>query len=144
MFKNALNANRAKYNIRRKQKNYILLKIPQGPWQEISINIIGPLPKSNGKDAIVVIVDRFTKIIRLKVTITNISLEEIAKIYQDEIWKLHGVPKAILSDREPQFTSRFMKDLTKTLGTRRMLLIAYHPQTDRQTERINQEIGTFL
>ena len=58
-----------------------LLKILQGPWQEISINVIGPLSKSNGKDAIVVIVDRFTKMIRLKVTTTNISLESIAKIY---------------------------------------------------------------
>ena len=128
MFKNALNANRTKYNIRRKQKNYILLKIPQGPWQEISINIIGPLPKSNGKDAIVVIVDRFTKIIRLKVTITNISLEEIAKIYQDEIWKLYGVPKKILSDRGPQFASRFMEEFTKALGTTKQLSMAYHPQ----------------
>ena len=120
------------------------LKIPEGSWKEISIDIIRPLPKSNGKNAIIVIMDQFTKMIHLKATTTNVSCDEIAKIYQDEIWKLHGVPKAILSDREPQFTSRFMKDLTKTLGTRRMLLIAYHPQTDRQTERINQEIGTFL
>jgi len=75
------------------------LEIPKGPWQEISINIIGPLPKSNGMDAIVVIVDQFTKMIRLKATTTNISLEGIAKIYRDEIWKLHGVPRRILSDR---------------------------------------------
>jgi len=61
------------------------LEIPQGPWQEISINIIGPLPKLNGKDAIVVIVDRFTKMVRLKATMTNISSEEITKVYQDEI-----------------------------------------------------------
>jgi len=61
------------------------LEILEGPWQEISIDIIGPLPKSNGMDAIVVIVDRFTKIIRLKATTINISLEGIAKIYRDEI-----------------------------------------------------------
>ena len=61
------------------------LEIPQGPWQEISIDIIGLLPKSNRKDTIMVIVDRFTKIIRLKVTMTNISSEEITKIYPDEI-----------------------------------------------------------
>jgi len=120
------------------------LKIPQGPWQEISINIIGSLPKSNGKDAIVVIVDRFTKIIRLKVTITNISSEEIAKIYWDEIWKLYGVPKKILSDRGPQFASRFMEEFTKALGTTKQLSMAYHPQTDRQMEKINQEVGIFL
>ena len=61
------------------------LEIPKGPWQEISINIIGPLPKSNGMDAIVIIVDRFTKMIRLKTTTTNISSEGIAKIYRDKI-----------------------------------------------------------
>jgi len=75
------------------------LDIPGEPWQEISINIIGPLPKSNGMDAIVVIVDRFTKMIRLKATTTNISSEGIAEIYKNEIWKLHGIPRRILSDR---------------------------------------------
>jgi len=69
------------------------LEIPQGPWQEISIDIIRLLPKSNGMDAIVVIVDRFMKIICLKATTTNILLEGIVKIYQDDIWKLHGIPR---------------------------------------------------
>jgi len=95
-------------------------------------------------DAIVVIVDRFTKIIRLKATMTNISSEGIAKIYKNDIWKLHGVPKKILSDREPQFTLKFMEEFTKVLETKRQLSTAYHPQTDGQTERINQEIGMFL
>ena len=120
------------------------LEIPQGPWQEISIDIIGPLPKSNGMDTIVVIVNQFTKMIRLKATTTNVSLERIAKIYRDDIWKLHGIPRKILSDRGLQFTSKFMEEFTKALGTKRQLSIAYHPQTDGQTERINQEIGTFL
>jgi len=60
--------------------------------------MIGPLLSSNRMNAILVIVDRFMKMIRLKATMTNISLEEIAKIYRDEIWKLHGVPRTILSD----------------------------------------------
>ena len=77
------------------------LKIPKGPWQEISIDIIRPLPKSDGKDAIVVIVDQFTKMIQLKATMTSVSSEEIAKIYQDKIWKLHGIPQIVLSDRGP-------------------------------------------
>ena len=120
------------------------MEIPEGPWQDISIDMIGPLPSSNGMDAIVVIVDRFTKMIRLKATITNILLEGIAKVYRDEIWKIHGVSKTILSDRGPQFASKFMEDFTKVLGTKRKLSTAYHPQTDGQTERINQEIGMFL
>jgi len=82
--------------------------------------------------------------IQLKTTITNISLKGIAKIYRDEIWKLHEIPKKILSNRGLQFASRFMEELTKVLGTKRTLLMAYYPQSDRQTKRINQEIGTFL
>ena len=120
------------------------MKIPQELWQEISIDIIGPLPKSNGMDAIVVIVNRFTKIVQLKATTMNVSLEEIARIYRDDIWKLHGIPRKILSDRRPQFVLKFMEEFTKALGTKRQLSMAYHPQTDGQIERINQEIGTFL
>jgi len=78
-------------------------------------------------DAIVVIVDRFTKMIQLKATTTNIFSKEIANIYRDEIWKIHGVPRKILGDRKPQFISRFMKELTKALGMKRMLSTAYHP-----------------
>ena len=120
------------------------LEIPKGPWQEISIDIIGSLPKSNRMDAIVVIVDQFTKMIQLKAITTNISSEGIAKIYRNNIWKLHGVLRKILSDRGLQFASKFMEEFTKALGTKRQLSIAYHPQIDGQMERINQEIGIFL
>ena len=64
----------------------------------------------------------------------NASSEEIAKIYHDEIWKLHGVPRTIFSDRRPQFASKFIEDLTKALGTKQMLSTAYYLQMDRQTE----------
>ena len=106
--------------------------------------MIGQLPSSNGMDTILVIMNQFTKMIRLKATMINISLEGIAKIYRDEIWKLHRVPRTILSNQGPQFTSKFMEEFTKVLGTKRKLSMAYHPQTDGQMERINQEIGTFL
>ena len=146
MFKDVSNANKIKYNTWKRLENYILFpsKTPEGPWKEISINIIGPLPKSNENNMIIVIVDWFTKMIQLKVTIINVSLKEIAKIYWDEIWKLHGIPRAIYSDRGPQFISRFIEDLMKALGTKWMLLTVYHSQTDGQIEQINQKIGTFL
>ena len=75
---------------------------------------------------------------------TNISSEGIAKIYQNEIWKLHRIPRKILSDKRPQFVLKFIEEFTKALGTIRQLSMAYHPQTDGQTERINQEVGIFL
>ena len=120
------------------------MEISQGLWQQISIDIIGPLLKSNGMDTIVVIINQFTKMIHLKITMMNISSKGIAKIYQDDIWKIHGISRKVLSDRGPQFASKFIEELTKVLETKRQLLMAYYPQTDSQTERINQEIGTFL
>ena len=69
--------------------------------------------------------------------ITNISSKGIAKIYIDEIWKMHRIPRKILSDRGPQFISRFMAELMKTLGTKNMHSTVYYPQLDRQMERIN-------
>jgi len=75
--------------------------------------------------------------IRLKATTTNISSEGIAKIYRDEIWKLHRVSRKILSDRGLQFASKFMEEFTKVLGTKKQLSMAYHPQTDGQTGRMN-------
>ena len=95
-------------------------------------------------DTIVVIIDWFTKMIRLKAITTNILSEGIVKIYKDDIWKLHGVPRKILSDWEPQFTSKFIEEFMKVLGTKQQLLMAYHLQKDGQMERINQEIGIFL
>ena len=74
----------------------------------------------------------------------NILSEEIVKIYRNDIWKLYGVSKKILNDRRPQFALKFMKEFTKVLGTKRQLSTVYHPQTNGQMERINQEIGTFL
>ena len=78
-------------------------------------------------DIIVVIIDQFTKMIRLKATTTNISSEGIAKIFRDEIWKLHGIPRKILSNRGPQFALKFMEEFTKALETTRQLSTAYHP-----------------
>ena len=65
-----------------------------------------------------VIVDQFTKMIRLKATITVISLEDVVKIYRDKIWKLYRVPQKVLNNRGSQFSSKFMEDLNKTLGTK--------------------------
>jgi len=65
--------------------------------------------------------------IRLKITTTNVSSKEITKIYWDKIWKLHGVPRKILSDKGPQFALKFMEEFMKTLGTTRQLPTVYHP-----------------
>jgi len=82
--------------------------------------------------------------IKLIATTTSISSSEVARIYRDDIWKIHGIPKRIISDRGPQFVLTFMKELCKVLGIKRAMSTAYYLQTDGQTERINQEAKVFL
>ena len=68
----------------------------------------------------------------------------LAKLFRDHIWKLHGLPESIISDRGVQFAAGMMKELNNLLGIQMKLSTAYHPQTDRQTERINQELEQYL
>ena len=91
-----------------------------------------------------VIVDQFTKMIRLKVTTTTVSSEKIAKIYRDNIWKIHRILKKILNNRRLQFTLQFIKDLNKILRIKQTLSTVYHPQNNSQMKRINQEVKVFL
>jgi len=77
-------------------------------------------------------------------TMTSIFLSEVVRIYWDNIWKIHGIPKKIISDRGPQFASMFIEELCKALGIKRTMSMAYYPQTDSQMERINQEVEVFL
>jgi len=83
-------------------------------------------------------------LVRLNATTIAVSSEDITKIYRNKIWKIHEVPQNVLSNRGPQFASKFIEDLEKALGTKQTLSIAYHPQTDGQTERINQNVEVFL
>jgi transposase InsO family protein len=119
-------------------------EIPTEPWEHISIDIIGPLPMSNGYDAILVIVDRFSKMIILQAINTTLNAVQTAEIYRDHVWSKHGLPKKIISDRGPQFVNQFMTDLHRLTGVKANPSTAYHPQTDGQTERMNQEIEQYL
>ena len=119
-------------------------EVPTTPWESISLDIIGPVPESRGYNAILAVIDRFSKMIRLIPTTTELSSSKLVEIYRDQIWKLHGIPKKITSDRGPQFASQLMKDLCKALGIKQNLSTAYHPQTDGQVERSHQETETFL
>jgi len=82
--------------------------------------------------------------IRLMAITTSIFSSKVARIYRDDIWKIHGIPKKIISNRGPQFVLTFMGELCKVLGIKRAMSMAYHPQIDGQTKRINQEIEVFL
>ena len=77
-------------------------------------------------------------------TTERMSVEELAKLFQDHVWKLHGLPESVISDRGVQFAAEIIRELNNLLGIQTKLLIAYHPQTDGQTERTNQELEQYL
>jgi RNase H-like domain found in reverse transcriptase/Reverse transcriptase (RNA-dependent DNA polymerase)/Integrase zinc binding domain/Chromo (CHRromatin Organisation MOdifier) domain len=118
--------------------------IPQRNWQYISVDLITQLPPSLGHNAIMVVVDRLSKMIRVIPTNGEVTSEGIAKLFRDRVWKDFGLPEVVISDRGTQFISGFMKDLYRSLGVTLNPSTAYHPQTDGQTERINQEIEEYL
>jgi len=71
-------------------------------------------------------------------------VEGLARLFRDNMWKLHGLPKSIISDRGPQFVAELIRELNKMLGIKSKMSTAFHPQTNRQTERINQKLKQYL
>ena len=105
--------------------------------------IIG-LPVSQTCDALLVIVDRLTKMAHFVPTTSEVTTKELARLIQDNLFRLHGLPKDFVSDRDKLFTSHFWKELTKVLQIKTNLSTAFHPQTDGQTERINAQLEQYL
>ena len=109
------------------------------------MDFVVQLPKTKrGFDAILVVVDRLTKRLHLIPTFTTATAPDTAKTFMDQIFRLHGLPKTIVSDRDPKFVSKFWKTLFKQLGVQLAFSTAYHPQTDGQTERANRTIEDML
>ena len=120
------------------------LDILEVRWQQISMDFIGPLPKSEQFDCILVVVDRLTKMSHFIPTTTTVTAPEVARLFIDNIYRLHGLPTSIVSDRDPWFTSHFWTELTKSLGTQLKMSTAFHPQTDGQSERMNRTLEQML
>ena len=118
-----------------------LLPIPVWKWENITVGFVTGLPRTQKQhDAIWVIVDRLTKFAHFLPVNVEDSLEKLAKLYVDEIVRLHVVPILIASDRDPRFTSRFWPSLQTALGTHLHFSTAYHIQTDGQSERTIQTL----
>jgi len=114
--------------------------IPEKPWMHILADFITKLPIAQGYDLILVVVDRLMKIVHFIPTTEKTSAERLARLFRDNVWKLHGLPESIISDRGPQFTAGIMQELNRILGIESKLSTAFYPQTDRQMERVNQEL----
>jgi hypothetical protein len=121
------------------------LSIPSWKWEDISMDFIIGLPNTSQRhDSIWVIVDRLTKTAHFLPVHTTYTARKYAEIYLDQIVRLHGIPKTIISDRGAQFVARFWEQFQQTLGTKLIRSFAYHPQIDGQTERINQILEDML
>ncbi len=108
------------------------------------MDMITGLPRSNSCNALLVIVDRFSKAIIPVACNVELSAEGWAQILRNHVYTQHEMPKVIISDRGPQFVFKFMKELYRLLDIMQNASTAFHPQTDRQTERVNQELEKYL
>ena len=124
------------------------LPVPERPWQEISMDFITDLPPSKRYEdtfnAILVVIDRFTKYARYIPCRKTINAEALASILIDGIFRDFGLPDGIVSDRGSVFTSGYWSNVCFTLKIKRKLSTAFHPQTDGQTERQNQTLEHYL
>jgi len=132
--------NRAEMLVRKLRPN----KIPERPWQHILVDFIIKLPVSKGHDSILVVCDRFSKMSHFVATTEKMTVEGLEKLFRDNMWKLHGLLESVILDRGLQFAVGLTKELNKMLGIKTKLFTAYHPQTDRQMERTNQELEQYL
>lgn len=121
------------------------LPIPQRKWEQVTMDFITQLPKTTaGYDAILVCVDKLTKMVHLAPTHTTATAVDTAELYFDSIVRLHGIQASIISDRDTRFTSRFWEALWQLCGTKLARSTAFHPQTDGQTERTNRTLEEIL
>ena len=118
--------------------------ISEKPWMHILVDSITKLPLAQGYDVILVVVDQLTKIVHFIPTTEKMMAEGLAKLFRNNMQKLYGLPKSIISDRGPQFMAGLMKKLNQILGIKSKISTAFYPQTDGQMERVNQELEQYL
>ena len=120
------------------------LEIPTRKWAQVTTDLVTDLPESDGYTTIAVFVDRYTKMVHFAPCRKEVTAMEYAKLFVDHVFRLHGLPEVIISDRDPRFTSKFWKGLFDLLGTDLRFSTAFHPQTDGQSERAIQTLENFL
>ncbi|POS82116.1 hypothetical protein EPUL_006419, partial [Erysiphe pulchra] len=141
------NCTKCRQSHRPKGKTPGLLKplpIPQYRWQHICVDFKSFPPDRSGYNCIVVFIDRLSKEAISIPCYKTITAKDLAEIFCQYVYRYHNVPESIVSDRGPQFISSFWKSFCTLIGTNLNLSTAYHPQTDGQTEIMNQYIDQRL
>ena len=121
-----------------------LSKIPEEPQTYLIVDFITKLPVVVGKDTILVVCNRLSKMIYFVTTTEGTSAKGLVRLFRDNVWKLHRLLESIVLDRGLQFVAEIVKKLNSMLGIKTKLSILFHLQTDRQTERINKELEQYL
>ncbi|GJP64175.1 hypothetical protein CLOP_g21191 [Closterium sp. NIES-67] len=122
-----------------------LLDLPERPWQHVTMDYVTGLPAGpTGNDAILMVIDRLTKMAHFIACQQKIRAEQTVQLFIANFIRLHGLPTAIISDRDPEFTSNFWRNMWDQFGTKLQFSSAYHPQTDGQTERVNQTMEQLI
>lgn len=123
----------------------IPLPVPEHIWEDISMDFVGPLPKTErGFDTILNVVDRLSKMAHFLPCKSDITATEVAELFAERIWSLHGLPRSIVTDRGVQFVNEWNTALMRLIGTKHCVTSAYHPESDGQTERTNRVLCEML
>jgi transposase InsO family protein len=120
------------------------LLVPSASWEIISMDFVEGLPKSGAANAILVVVDKFSKFSHFIPLRHPFTTATVAKLFMDVVYRYHGMPKSIVSDRDRIFLSKFWQELCSLAGVFLRMSSSYHPQTDGQTERVNHCKETYL
>nr|GEW38253.1 putative reverse transcriptase domain-containing protein [Tanacetum cinerariifolium] len=136
-----------KFKAKHKKPSGLLVQpeIPQWKWDNITMDFVTKLPRTqNGNDTIWVVVDRLTKSAHFLPIKETDPMDKLARLYMKEVVTRHGIPVSIICNRDPRFTSNFWKAFQKAMGTRLDMRMAYHPETDGQSERTIQTLKDML
>ena len=121
------------------------LQPPESKWTDVTMDFITPLPKTpRNHTGLLNVVDRLSKMIRLIPIPPKVDAPLVAKLFKDHVYRHHGLPQVIISDRDPIFMSKFWDTLFKLLNTKITPSSAYHPQTDGQTEIVNRKVEEMI
>ena len=121
-----------------------LSEVPEKPWIHLMVDFIMKLLIIAGKDVILVVCDRLSKMTHFVATTEETSVEGLVRLFRDNVWKLHGLPESIVLDRGLQFVAKIIKKLNRILGIEMKLSTLFNPQIDDQTEKMNQELEQYL
>ena len=120
------------------------LPVPNRPWQSIGLDFMGPLPKSNNFDYLLVIIDQLTSQVHLVPTTTTVTTRGVMWLILKEVVRLHRIPESIVSDRDTKFTSIFWKLVHRLMGSKLLMSTVFHLQMDGATEQANRSIAQIL